>query len=229
MGTGVTALMSFDFSIIWQNLPDILAGFWTTCWLWAVSTAGGIVLGFLVAVARRYGGRVLAGILGAYVAIMRGTPFLVQIFLLYYGGPFIGISLTETPTGLIGLVIYGAAYFSEVFRAGFDAVPVGHIEAAQCVGLTRWQTVRRILLPEMALLVLPPSVNIAVILIKETAVLSTITVPELTMVTSVIGSQYYAFVEALTLLALFYWFLVEVTGRAGRWAEARLSRYRFAN
>ena len=101
-------------------------------------------------------------------------------------------------------------------RAGFAAVPKGHVEAAECIGLTRAQIVRRILLPEMTALVLPQCVNMAVVLVKETAVLSIIAVPEATAVISAIGSQQYAFVEALSLLALVYWLLVEACGWVGR-------------
>ena len=76
------------------------------------------------------------------VEIIRGTPFLVQVFLLYYGGPFIGLCLDNLPAGVLALSIYAAAYYSELWRAGFDAIPKGHIEAADCVGLTTAQTVR---------------------------------------------------------------------------------------
>ena len=129
---------------------------------------------------------------------------------------------------MLGLTVYGGAYFSEVFRLGFEAVPRGHVEAAECSGFTRGQIVRRILLPEMAVLVLPACLNLAVSLLKDTAVLSVITVPELTLTVSVLGTEFYAFVEALFLLALGYWGLVEITAALGRLAEARLARYRFA-
>ena len=79
--------------------------------------------------------------------------------------------------GLIGLTVYSAAYYSEIFRAGFNAVPTGHIEAAACVGLTRGQLIRRIVVPEMAMLVLPQLVNMIILMMKETAVLSIVTVP----------------------------------------------------
>ena len=107
-------------------------------------------------------------------------------------------------------------------------MPAGHAEAAECLGFTRLQVIRRVMLPEMAVLVIPPAVNTAIVLVKETAVLSIITVPELTMVISGIGSQYYAFAESLFLLALFYWLLVEGSSRLGRIAETRLSKYRLA-
>jgi polar amino acid transport system permease protein len=220
--------MSFDYALVASKLPEIFRALGVTLFVWIVGLVGASLLGFLVAVARRYGPRWLDLALGAYVEVFRGTPFLIQLFLLYFGGPYVGLSLDAIPAGLLGLSVYGAAYFSEIFRAGFEAVPRGHVEAGECVGLTRAQIVRRILLPEMTMLVLPASVNMAIILLKETAVLSVITVPELTLTISVIGTEFYAFVESLFLLALSYWGLVEICGWLARLGEARLSRFRFA-
>lgn len=220
--------MTLDFGIIAAKMPEILAGLSVTIVLWLVATVLGTLLGFLVAAGRRFGPPPLDWGLRGIVEVIRGTPFLVQLFLLYFGGPFIGLSLDPIPAGLLGLTVYGAAYFSEIFRAGFQAIPKGHIEAAECAGLSHSQILRRILLPEMLMLVLPQCVNMAVILIKETAVLSIITVPEMTMVIGAIGSQQYAFVEAFFLLAVFYWVLVELCGWLGRWSEKKLSKFRFA-
>lgn len=220
--------MTLDFGLMLDKMPEILSGLWVTLWMWVVSTILGAALGFLVATARRYGPAPVNWLLKLCVEILRGTPFLVQLFLLYFGGPFVGLRLEPVPAGLIGLTIYASAYFSEIFRAGFQAVPRGHVEAAECVGLSRTQILRRIIAPEMTMLVLPQCVNMAIILIKETAILSIITVPEMTMVIGAIGSQQYAFVDAMFLLAIFYWVLVEICGFLGRLAEARLSKFRFA-
>ena len=220
--------MRFDYALVATKLPEIFHALGVTLFVWIVGLVGASVLGCLVAVARRFGPRWLDLVLGAYVELFRGTPFLIQLFLLYFGGPYVGLSLDPIPAGLLGLSVYGAAYFSEIFRAGFEAVPSGHVEAGECVGLTRAQIVRRILLPEMTMLVFPACVNMAVVLLKETAVMSVITVPELTLTISAIGTEFYAFVESLFLLALFYWGLVEICGWLGRLTEARLSRFRFA-
>ena len=220
--------MTLDFELIASMAPDLARALGVTALTWLGGAVVAVVLGFLVALGRRYGPRALDAALQFCVELIRGTPFLIQLFLLYYGGPFIGLSLDPVPAGLLGLAIYGAAYFSEIFRAGFEAVPSGHVEAAQCLGLTRAQIVRRILIPEMTMLVLPPTVNMVIVLMKETAVLSIITVPELTFTISNIGSANYAFVESLFLLACFYWGLVEMCARLGRAAEKRLARFRFA-
>jgi polar amino acid transport system permease protein len=224
MGSHVT----FDLTLIGQYIPELLTGAAVTFGLWFAGSALALVLGFAIAVVSRFAPRVIGLLLQAYVEIVRGTPFLVQLFLLYFGGPFIGLALEPIAAGLLGLTIYGSAYFAEIFRGGFSAVPKGHVEAAQCVGLSSGQIVRRIILPEMTMLVLPACVNMMIVLVKETAILSIITVPELTLVITGIGSKYYAFVEALFLLALFYWGLVEVVSRLGRLAETRLSKFSFA-
>ena len=219
--------MSFDIGLIWRELPAILSGLKMTVGIWVVATILASILGFVVAAARRYGPWPLDWLLRACVDVLRGTPFLVQLFLLYFGGPFVGLSLEPIPAGLLGMTVYGAAYFSEIFRTGFQAVPRGHVEAAICVGLSRIQILRRILVPEMTMLVLPLFVNMAIILLKETAILSIITVPEMTMVIGAIGSQQFAFLEAMFLLALFYWLLVEFCGWLGRLLEMRLAKFRF--
>ena len=220
--------MTLNLAVIAAALPEILSGLGVTLGIWVVSMLIGVLLGFILAAARRFGPTPIGLALRLVIEILRGTPFLVQIFLLYFGGPFIGLSLDPVPAGLLGLSLYASAYYSEIFRAGFAAIPTGHIQAAECVGLTQLQIIRRILVPEMTMLVLPQCVNMAVVLLKETAVLSIIAVPETTAVISAIGSQQYAFVEALSLLALIYWLLVEACGWAGKLAERRLSKFRFA-
>ncbi|MCE1237320.1 MAG: amino acid ABC transporter permease [Hyphomicrobiales bacterium] len=217
---------------------NILSGLANTIILWLVGSVLGAALGFFIAVARRYGPKPVDWLLKAHVEVIRGTPFLVQAYLLYFGGPYLclalgdgSVCLTLEPfhAGLLGLTVYGSAYYSELFRAGFEAIPRGHIEAATTVGFTRWQTLRRIILPEMTMLVLPSMVNMTILLLKETAVLSIISVKELKFQVDIIGNRDYAFVESFTILALVYWALVEICGAVGRAAEARLSRYRFAH
>ncbi len=224
MGAG----MSFDLGLIASYAPQILKGLGVTLMLWAAGTVLGLGLGFLVAVGRHYGPAPLGWLLRGLVEIIRGTPFLIQVFLLYYGGPFIGLRLENIPAGILALTIYAAAYYSELWRAGFDAIPKGHLEAADCLGFSPGQTLRRVVLPEMAVLVLPSMVNMTILILKETAILSIISLPELTLNVSAIGTRHYAFVESFTVLALIYWALVEICGALGRRAEARLSKYRFA-
>ena len=217
-----------NIELIRASIPEIIEGLGFTLLMWLPGSALALALGLLVAIMRHYGGRALDRGLQALLGVLRDTPFLVQIFLLYYGGPFVGLDLDAPTAGLLGLSLYGAAYFAEIIRGGLAAVPRGHIEAAACVGLSRAQTLRRVLLPEMALLILPSTVNMLIVLMKETAVLSIITVPELTAVITGIGSLHFAYAEAAFMLAVCYWALTEATGLLGRGLERRLQRFRLA-
>ena len=217
-----------NFGLLESSLPEIVDGLGVTMLMWLPGAALAALIGLGVAITRHYGGAVLDRGLELVLGVLRGTPFLVQIFLLYYGGPFVGLNLDAPAAGLIGLAVYGAAYFAEIIRGGLSAVPRGHVEAAACVGLSRAQTLRRVLLPEMALLILPSSVNMLIILMKETATLSIITVPELTAVITGIGSLHFAYVEAAFMLAVCYWGLTEATGLLGQFMERRLQRFRLA-
>ncbi len=202
----------------------VLRGLPLTVGIWVAATVSGLLLGILVACARHFGPAPLNALLFCLVETVRGVPFLVQAFLLYYGGPFVGIDLPPVLAGWVALSIYAAAYVSEVVRGGFRAIPPGHTEAARLLGLSTGQTILRILLPEMALAVLPALANLAVILIKETAILSIITVPELTFTVSGVGSATFAFAQTMAALAVTYWVLVEATAHGARRLEAAIAR-----
>jgi len=211
-------------NVVTETLWAVARGLPLTIGIWLASVATGLLAGVLVACARHFGPRLLNAVLLTLVEIVRGVPFVVQAFLLYYGGPFIGLDLTPILAGWLALSIYAAAYFSEIFRAGFLAIPPGHTEAARLLGLSTNQAIIRIMLPEMALSVLPALANLAVILVKETAILSIITVPELTFTVSGVGSATFAFAQTMTALALSYWALVELTSYAARRLERGIAR-----
>jgi len=215
----------FDLNVITGNLAQIGAGFATTIGMWLAGVALGAAIGLAAALLQQVGGRGVRALLRAYIELFRGTPFLVQLFLLYYGGPTLGLTLTPVVAGVASLALYAGAYFTEVFRGGFASVPRGHLEAAACLGLSRWQAIWRIELPQMLSLILPALVNLTIVLSKETAVLSIVTVPELTFVLTGIGSATFAFVETLLVLCVCYLLLVEAATLAGNWAERRVSRF----
>ncbi|MBP0578488.1 amino acid ABC transporter permease [Labrys sp. LIt4] len=205
--------------------PALLRGFGMTVLCWLVGTACSVVLGLVIALAQRYGPAPLRWLLVVYVEAIRGTPFLVQLYVLYYGGPAFGLRLEALSAGLIGLSIYGSPYFAEIFRSGFNAVPLGQIEAARTIGMSEFAIIRRILLPLALVSSLPALVNFAIILTKETVVLSTITVPELRYQVDRMITETFRYFEATLALALFFWGLVEFVSRLGRWLESRVTHY----
>ena len=211
--------------ILQQYGPALLRGFGYTILCWALGTVFGMALGLMIALVRHYGPRWLNWIIQIYIEVIRGTPFLVQLFVLYYGGPLIGLRLDALPAGLLGLTLYGSPYFAEIFRAGFRAVPHGQIEAARAIGLAEPAIVRRILLPLSLVSALPALINFSIILTKETVILSIITVPELMYEVSRMSAETFRFVEANLVLALFFWGLVEAISRMGRRFEARVTKH----
>lgn len=214
-----------NWTVLQQYGPLLLSGFGTTVLCWALGTIFSMVLGLTIALVQRYGPRPLVWLIQAYIEIIRGTPFLVQLFVLYYGGPLIGLRLDALPAGLLGLTIYGSPYFAEIFRSAFGAVPIGQIEAARAIGMSEPSIIRRILLPLGLVSALPALVNFSIILTKETVILSIITVPELTYQTQRMSTETFRYIEANLALALFFWALVETISRFGRLLEKRVTRH----
>jgi polar amino acid transport system permease protein len=217
--------MIFDPKIITEHLGDIGSGFLVTLGTWSSGVVLGIALGMLIAVAQVFGNHFVRAPLRVFIELIRSTPFLVQLFLVYYGGPAFGLSLDPIPAGILGLGVYGSVYFAEIFRSGFDSVVRGQLEAADCLGITRLQCIWRIQVPQMLVIILPALVNMITVLCKETAVLSIITIPELTMVLTGIGSETFAFVETLLMLCIGYLILVELCSRLGMLLETRVGRF----
>jgi polar amino acid transport system permease protein len=217
--------MTFDPSIFTDHLGDIGSGFLVTLGTWSSGVVLGLALGMLIAIAQVFGNRLVRAPLRVFIELIRSTPFLVQLFLVYYGGPSFGISLDPIPAGILGLGVYGSVYFAEIFRTGFQSVARGQLEAADCLGITRLQCIWRIQVPQMLVMILPALVNMVTVLCKETAVLSIITIPELTMVVTGIGSETFAFVETLLMLCIGYLILVELCSRLGMLLETRVGRF----
>ncbi|UWU31185.1 amino acid ABC transporter permease (plasmid) [Rhizobium sp. WSM1274] len=206
-----------------NDLPFYLSGLATTT---AVSVLGiciAVLVGVLLALSLRSRLRFLSLTVRVYVEFARGAPLALVLFLLYYGGPQFGLVLSPYVTGIVGLGLYGAGPFAEIFRAGLDAVPKGECEAAAMLGLTPGQALLHVELPQAIKLTLPPSVGQAINLVKESAVLSVITLGELTKVAGTISSISFAVVTPYLTVALLYWALVETIARLGLNAERRLA------
>jgi polar amino acid transport system permease protein len=215
-------MIGVDTDMIARYGPLLLAGLVTTLRVCALASVIALLAGLGLALLLRARLLVVRAAARTYVEVMRGTPILVILFLLYYGGPSFGLVLDAEPVGIFGLGFYGAAYFAEIFRAGFESIPKGQLEAARMVGLTPRQIVYRIQIPQMLGLIVPPSVNQVIILVKESAVLSIITVAELTKNATQMANETFAVVEPYLAVAVLYWVLIEVIACSGRWIERRV-------
>lgn len=205
--------------------PALLSGFGVTILCWLVGSIGGALLGFVLAVMRRWGPKPLGWLIYAYIEVIRGTPFMIQLFILYYGGPYVGLVLSPVQAGITSFIIYGSPYFAEIFRSGFNAVPTGQIEAARCVGLSERRILWRIILPQMLVPITAPLTNFFIILTKETAILSVVTVPELLYETQTMAAETFSFVEPFLALSLFYWLMVVGANWLGARVEERVTRH----
>src|SRR5690606_5371911 len=167
-------------SLMLESLPSLL---WATVLftvpLTLLSFVFGLAVGFLVALARLFAPKPLAAIVRFYVWIFRGTPLLVQLFLIFYGLPSVGIVLDAFPAALIGFTLNVGAYSSEIVRAALGAIQKGQWEASYSIGMTWGQAMRRIILPQAGRVAVPPLSNTFIALVKDTSLAAAITVPEL--------------------------------------------------
>jgi polar amino acid transport system substrate-binding protein len=160
-----------------------------------------IALGILIALGRKYGPRWLAWPLGLYVEVLRGTPLMLQLFVLFYVLPNLGLRLDAFFAAVLGLAINYSAYEAEIYRAGLQAVPQGQMEAAQALGMSRKLALRRIVLPQAVRIVIPATTNDFIALFKDTSVCSVITVVELTKRYNIAAMSHPADVLPLAVLA----------------------------
>jgi len=151
----------------------------------------GLSLGFIVALIRLYGPKPLQSIVRFYVWLIRGTPLLVQLFLIFYALPNVGITLDAFPAAVIGFTLNIGAYTSEIIRATLLSVPKGQWEAAHSIGMSWTQALRRVIIPQAARIAVPPLSNTFISLVKDTSLASVITVPELFLAAQRIAAVTY--------------------------------------
>jgi len=214
-----------NWDVLLHYAPSLIGGFGVTVMCWSAGCALGLLIGFAIALGYEARFRTLRALLRCYVEVVRGTPFLMQLFLLYAGGPSIGLRLSATAAGILGLGLYSSAYFSEIFRGGFAAVPRGQVEAAMSVGMPPRFILTRIRLPVALVVAAPPIVNTLIVMSKETVVLSIITVPELMYQMQTMAAETFTAFDAIFAMAVFYWLLVEFVSRLGRRIERRATAF----
>ena len=195
--------MSFDFSLIIDSLPLLLTGAAVTIEITAIAVALGFILGLITSVCRLSSIKILRVIAICYVNIIRGTPMLVQIFLIYFALPMIiGERINPFVAAVAACSINSGAYVSEIFRAGIQAVDKGQMEAGRSLGLSWMQTMRYIILPQAFKNVIPPLGNEFISMTKETSLVSVIGFEELTRQGQLIITSTYGAMEIWTAVAL---------------------------
>jgi polar amino acid transport system substrate-binding protein len=200
------------------QLPLLLIAAWRTLYLSCVSMALAVMLGMAIAIGRVYGDRMTRGVLLTYVEVMRGTPILLQLFIIYYGLP---IKLDAYIAALLGLGLNYAAYESEIYRGALEAVPRGQLEAARTLGLSETQVLRLVRGPQAFRIALPPMTNDFVALLKDSSLVSVITVVELTKQTQIFAANIGSWAIPGAICAALYLLMSLPLARVARRLETR--------
>jgi len=200
--------MELDFSPVWAGVPQLLAGALVTVEITAASLLLGCVMGLLVGIGRlNPKRRVVYALCTAYVAAIRGTPLLVQLFILFFGLPQFGILLPAFVCGVIGLGIYSGAYVSEVVRGAIQSIDKGQMEAARSIGMSSGLAMRTVVLPQAVVRMIPPLGNEFIALIKNSALVSLLTIHDLMHEGQKIISVSYRSLEVYLAIAVVYFIL----------------------
>lgn len=169
----------FNAEVLWSAFPALMRGLLNTLLLGVMAIAVGIPAGLFVSVVRLYAPRPLQLLSVAYIDIFRATPVLVVLILIYYALPFLGIRLSDWTSVVLAFSLVMAAYSAEVFRSGIESVSRGQFEAAAALGLPFLVTLRKVVLPQAIRIVIPPTTSNCVSMFKDTALASTVALPEL--------------------------------------------------
>lgn len=214
---------TFHFGPVLANWPGLLSGVEITLLLSVTGMLGGLVLGLVAAVARLSPRRFIAAAAGAYIEFLRDTPMLVQLVWIYYCMPIIlGVNLPALESAMLGLAVAESANVAEIIRAGILAVPHGQIEAANALGLRTVPRLRHVVLPQALRIMIPPLLNTYISLLKSTALVAIIAVPDLMFASQRLASETFRPIEVLTSAAVIYFVITFPIVMGVRHVERRL-------
>jgi len=215
-------LETFNFRVILEYMPLYGQCFLATLWLSALSLLGAIIVGIIACAMRLSKSRALSTIAGMYIESIRSTPLLVQLYFFYFGLPSMGVMLPEWVTGVIALTLNSGAYYAEIIRSGIQAIDFGQIEAGIASGLSYVQRMRYVILPQALGNTIRPMLGQAIILVKDSSLLSLISIVELTRAGQLLTSERFMPAEGFLTTAVFYLVLYYMLKAFSGWAEKRL-------
>jgi cystine transport system permease protein len=195
----------FDLQLAIKSFPYIIKGIGLTILISFGGMGIGLILGFILALGRNSKRFVLRWPARIFISYMRGTPMLVFLFLLYFGLPNIGIQFSAITAALIGFSLHSSAYMAEINRSALDSVEKGQWEAARSLGLSYWQTMFSVILPQATRIAIPPLSNVLLDLIKASSLAAMITVPDLFHRAKVVGGREFDYMTVYILVGFIYW------------------------
>ncbi|HAH97115.1 MAG TPA: ectoine/hydroxyectoine ABC transporter permease subunit EhuC [Firmicutes bacterium] len=208
--------------MLWSNFPYLLKGAVVSLQVTVFSIIFGIILGLFVALGRLSGARIIRFVCAAFVEFIRGTPLLVQIYIVYFALPQLGVQLDPIPAGVLAIGINSGAYNSEIFRGGIQSIDKGQTEAARSQGMTYWQTMRYVILPQALRRIIPPLGNEFVTLIKDSSLVSIMSVHELTFRAKLVAARTYNYFTMYIGTAIIYFIMTFITSKLLGLLERRL-------
>lgn len=221
----MAAINQFDIDLFIRILPDLAFGAMVTLKLTLLSILFGLIIGTIAGLGRVSKNVIPFALSTAYVEVIRGTPLLVQILIVYFGLPAIGINLQPEPAGIIALSICSGAYIAEIVRAGIESIPLGQMEAARSLGMTYFQAMRYVILPQAFRNILPALGNEFIALLKDSSLLSVISIVELTRVgRQIVNTTFNAWTPFLG-VALFYLMMTIPLSRLVAYSQRKLGLY----
>jgi len=218
--------MTVNWALVWESLGPLLSGAILGTIPLALASFGlGLILALLVALMRLSRNRLVSAIARTYISIIRGTPLLVQLFVIFYGLPSVGITISPWPSAIIAFSLNVGGYAAEVIRAAILSVPKGQWEAGHTIGMSRHQTLVRIILPQATRVSVPPLSNTFISLVKDTSLASLILVTELFRVAQQVAAFSQEFMLLYLEAAVIYWIICLVLASGQSALEKRLDRY----
>ena len=217
---------SATWELIWRNLwPMLVATVTKTIPLTAVSFVLGLVIALVVALARLSSIGPLSAVARVYISLIRGTPLLVQLFIVFYALPQIGLVIDPFPAAVLAFSLNVGGYAAEVIRAAILSIPKGQWEASETIGMGYSTTLQRVILPQAARVAVPPLSNTLISLVKDTSLASTILVTELLRVAQLAAAPTFDFFALYGVAAVYYWVICLILSFAQNRLESRLERY----
>ncbi|HJV32002.1 MAG TPA: ABC transporter permease subunit [Bacillales bacterium] len=211
----------FNIKLAIESLPYVLQGMGYTLLISVASMFFGLLLGFFVGLGRMSKSKIFSLPARSYISFMRGVPILVFLFLLYFGFPVIGIEFSAVTAAILGFSLHSAGYLAEINRSVIASVDKGQWEASASLGMSYWQTMRRIILPQAIKIAIPPLSNVFLDLIKGTSLAAMITVPELFQKAKIVGGREFDYMTMYIVVALVYWGICSVISYFQNYLETK--------
>ena len=207
-----------------DSFPSLLSGLWVTIEIAVISLILAVILGIILGIFSISTSKILKGIATVYIYIVRGTPLMIQALFLFFGvGQAFGIRFDPMVAAIITLTINASAYMAEIFRGGIQAIDNGQMEAARSLGLSYSKTMRKVILPQAVKIMIPSILNQFIVTLKDTSILSVISIRELTATGQIIIARNYKALEMYAIVACMYLILITILTLVSSYIERKIS------